>query len=457
MLPGETTENLELENDIKSLLEDSLYENCWAFPDSNEYAIVPALFYGEGEVLFCRSWVGRGWSKVRHFVRKHKKVLIIGVAVALAVTVGICLINAIAKEEAQSAPTAVAHPEVPPLSTTAPLEAAIVDLPPVAVPDFLGIEGSIDDKILAFKTVMAEEGIAAIPERSWKEKAKYGVSKLCHEFVSEVFDYNAFVFDAATAVNKVVQHFFPGLAEIPALQGNPSEDFQTCERWVHENLDETYSTDLAGDYTPEAKAARREANKRTSYGMMPPPLFFSPGSIGIAQEVLKDGRKAAAIAKELGYTRREIAHLKNNGQLEKTVGSAFERAVTNPQAYASFQKIKRSEKFLEPYHGRYMPELEVRELIHKTGMKTFPRPQGGPENFRVKLSNDGAGMKYVHPKNEGIYVRVMPGKPHSPNPSQQKPYIVQMKDGKAFDKHGKLISRREVEAHIPVEEFIYRE
>jgi hypothetical protein len=66
-------------------------------------------------------------------------------------------------------------------------------------------------------------------------------------------------------------------------------------------------------------------------------------------------------------------------------------------------------------------------------------------------------MKYIHPQNEHTCVRVMPGKPHSPLPHQQKPYVVQLKDGMAFDKHGNLIDPRAPEAHIPIEEFIYRE
>ena len=51
----------------------------------------------------------------------------------------------------------------------------------------------------------------------------------------------------------------------------------------------------------------------------------------------------------------------------------------------------------------------------------------------------------------------MPGKPHSPLPHQQKPYVIQMKEGMAIDKFGKKVSPDSVEAHIPLEEFMYRE
>ncbi len=66
-------------------------------------------------------------------------------------------------------------------------------------------------------------------------------------------------------------------------------------------------------------------------------------------------------------------------------------------------------------------------------------------------------MKYVHPNDEGTYIRIMPGKPHSKNPSQQKPYVNHRINGKSFDKHGNIVANRSEEAHIPLEEYIYRE
>jgi hypothetical protein len=43
-------------------------------------------------------------------------------------------------------------------------------------------------------------------------------------------------------------------------------------------------------------------------------------------------------------------------------------------------------------------------------------------------------MKYVHPDHTYESVRVMPGKPHSQNVNQQKPYITHhTKDGLAYD------------------------
>jgi len=46
---------------------------------------------------------------------------------------------------------------------------------------------------------------------------------------------------------------------------------------------------------------------------------------------------------------------------------------------------------------------------------------------------------------------------HSPFPHQQNPYVVRQKNGLAFDKFGKLIEPDRPEAHIPFNEFVYRE
>jgi len=44
----------------------------------------------------------------------------------------------------------------------------------------------------------------------------------------------------------------------------------------------------------------------------------------------------------------------------------------------------------------------------------------------------------------------------SPHLNQQRPYVVQRKGNHAFDKHGSLVPPKSREAHIPIEEFVYR-
>ena len=129
-----------------------------------------------------------------------------------------------------------------------------------------------------------------------------------------------------------------------------------------------------------------------------------------------------------------------------------EQCLQEQAFWESNEKYKKARESLQPYRNEYLPENKIRELIQQAGLPTFPRPQGIPENFRVKLSDKG-GMEYVHPSNNHIRVRVMPGKPHSPNPLQQNPYVVYSKNGKAVDKLGNLVDLASPEAHIPINEF----
>lgn len=103
-----------------------------------------------------------------------------------------------------------------------------------------------------------------------------------------------------------------------------------------------------------------------------------------------------------------------------------------------------------------MSEAKIKRILRRHGVPTFPRPKGIPKNYRVKLSKKSGGIKYVHPKNEQTYVRVMPGNPNSRNLQQQKPYVVEMKNGKTLDKKGNIVDSLSPEAHIPLEEFIYK-
>lgn len=172
-------------------------------------------------------------------------------------------------------------------------------------------------------------------------------------------------------------------------------------------------------------------------------------------EVLEASKKTAFLADELGFVARDAGQLKQAGVLETTVAGRYDNLSISMQE--SVELHKRARDALKPYVKKPLSEAKVRQLIHETGLPTFARPNGIPENFLVMVADRGAGMEYVHPTNTQIRVRVMPGKPHSPNPSQQKPYVVQQKNGKAFDNHGNLIPLEETEAHIPLDEFIYRE
>lgn len=170
-------------------------------------------------------------------------------------------------------------------------------------------------------------------------------------------------------------------------------------------------------------------------------------------EVIEASRKTTSLAEELGFTAREVGQLKQAGKLETTIAKRAEHL--SPLMQESIALHKKAQDVLSPYVKKPMPEFKVRELIHETGIPTFPRPKGIPEDFLVMVTDKGAGMEYVHPGSTHIRVRVMPGKPHSPNPSQQKPYVIHQDSRGTFDKHGNKVNKNAIEAHIPIDEFIW--
>ncbi len=185
-------------------------------------------------------------------------------------------------------------------------------------------------------------------------------------------------------------------------------------------------------------------------------LFESVGALGDASkisEALLTGKKTAAYAEELGYTPAELSHLKKTGNLD-SVAKTYEEIFKDPKMRSAEKLMFDAEDFLKKHPG-YRPESEVRALIHETGIPTFPRPHGIPENYRVRTSNNGAGMLYVHPTNEHTSIRIMPGKPYSKNPYQREPYVIHKKDGQTLDKFGNIVEATSREAHIPLSEFTY--
>jgi hypothetical protein len=85
------------------------------------------------------------------------------------------------------------------------------------------------------------------------------------------------------------------------------------------------------------------------------------------------------------------------------------------------------------------------------------RPGGIPSHWIAKPTRKGGGMRYVNPANPHDQVRVMPGEPNSPHPAQQRPYVKRMKDGAAYDAAGQVVDPRSAKAHIPLQDFRFRE
>ena len=71
----------------------------------------------------------------------------------------------------------------------------------------------------------------------------------------------------------------------------------------------------------------------------------------------------------------------------------------------------------------------------------------------MKATYTSSEIVYINREYQHTSIRVMFGKPHSPWPAQQKPYVVVQKNGSFYDKFGQAHKSLSPEVHIPLEEF----
>ncbi|MCP5505047.1 MAG: hypothetical protein H7A41_07845 [Chlamydiales bacterium] len=403
-------------SEIDELLEDLYGEPQWTFNDSFDFELVPALAFQDPDYLLCKSWMKRKAHHFGHWCKKHKKPLIIG-----AVVVGVITVAVLTGGVGGSSATAVGGALI---NDTLSDETSKEDSkpPPKTQPTFPKEE--VTPILVSHANETKEELYQKLPDKPlnippseeptfWQKASETG-RELIAQGAHDVYDFINTQIEPIVEIQNAAESFItnisPELGEKIAITTTP-EAFKDHVAHGHEAIDRALQTDSASLYSDEAKKVK---DKLTT-GVLPP-----PGILG------------------KNPTSKTLHHL----------------TLSREQ---SIELFKNAATKLEPYQGKYLPESKARELIQSTNIPTFSRPKGIPENYRVKLSDKPGGIKYVHPNDEGTYIRIMPGKVHSKNPNQQKPYVVHRVNGKSIDKSGNIVSNKSTEAHIPIEEFTYRE
>jgi hypothetical protein len=92
-------------------------------------------------------------------------------------------------------------------------------------------------------------------------------------------------------------------------------------------------------------------------------------------------------------------------------------------------------------------------------MPDLSKPEGIPDNWIASTTDKRGGTEYVNPANRNDRVRVMPGDPDSPHPTQRGPYVIDQNGGYR-DVNGNIIGGRRpgatAAAHIPYDLFRFR-
>jgi tetratricopeptide (TPR) repeat protein len=268
ILPNEFEEAYVLENDIQELLygHDNSHTYSFAFnhADDVSYLAIPAIFYDDGQIILCKSWVDKKIHQIKKFIKKHKKEILIGAAVVVAAAAVICTAAAAAAAAgtAAGAAAAASGPDKhEPSKSTQKEESPISSVPAEAATNAEIInhnapilKAAVEEQIASFKQTMASEHFFPFSNPlmqregllSWEENGRTLGSLFAHESFKNI-------------KNQLSDH--PNLMqEVQALGSQFHFPLQKVNNdfaidFGHVEIDRKFSTDYAHLYTiPEKEA-----------------------------------------------------------------------------------------------------------------------------------------------------------------------------------------------------------
>ena len=459
----------EYEYEIDELMEDLYGENRLSFSLNSDFdfEINPAVCVKNPEFVLCKGWLKRKADHFGHWCSKHKKPLIIGtvivgvVAVTVvtggiggssAVAVGGALVGANLDDESPNHINKPGDVSVdsreyfPPSSSFSMESAASKNSLPCFTEELHQVPSAelqreqaqnyimlLDEQVDSVKVELFEqipaEALNIMPQEEpsfWNqaiEKGREMTSQFAHGVYALVTDQLYPVAEIEGVANDLLENISPALHDNSPFEENPKDAFQKQVTQGHQKIDEVFQTHYSDLYSDEARGAEAEITT----GILP----FPGAAIGktAAPSILAE-QEMSHILKEVNQIKTTYPHLKT----DKVISSVCNRGNLN--------------------------EVQIRQVLKQTGFNPPARPKGIPENFTVKASESGGGIKYrlEVPRRDGtmypkVEVRVMEGNPNSPNLGQQRPYVIHRVDGKFLDKNGNIVSRKGVEPHILFEEY----
>ncbi|MDE3056056.1 MAG: hypothetical protein KGI80_05150 [Verrucomicrobiota bacterium] len=301
ILPHEEHQVSPLINrDIQSLL--NLSSGQFVESDyflSEIYEIAPAIYYHDfhnHEFDLCRSWGKRAWDKTRHFVKKHKKEILIGAAVTVAVAVTVTAVvltcgaasggavalaeGAIAaakSEDEKASSKSSEHPPSQPLA--GPSETQKDYAPPIAIaePAPSQLQTVIEEQVSSFKEIISENlvnqetRLAPTESSSFLTQVRAAGSYIAHETLDLVANIASEIPRLREEIRGLAERFATPDSQL--MSASSVKDFEDRVASGHEFIDKVFNTEQARFYTSEAKESSVE--NLFSYAVLPPPGALS--------------------------------------------------------------------------------------------------------------------------------------------------------------------------------------
>ena len=201
ILPNESEEDLS--DDVEELLNaDNPYKYVFSLGDSS-YMVVPAIANEYGEMILCKSWLGKKWKKTKKFAKKHKKAIIIGAAIIVAAAVVTVAIVAASSATATVASAAGAAGSAAASGSdkshkheeeSAPV--ALNETPPAVVAEAPLLKEAMDEQIFSFKENIVNEQFfqpsnpVIQQDLSWEENGRMLGALFAHDSLKKTEQQN---------------------------------------------------------------------------------------------------------------------------------------------------------------------------------------------------------------------------------------------------------------------------
>ena len=378
ILPGQEDLKDEIDADIEDLQAiDQHFAFMTKHPlDSKQYTID----YSQDYKLIRCGWFSKKWKNTCKFARKHKTAIIIGAAavvvvVAVVATVGAAggAAAATAAAAASQAPETSDVPAPQTATASADVEKITADykqqLAKTNEPPF--VKGAIDKNISSFKEVMAED-IATqrlAESNTWDdmslvEKAREVGAHFAHKTFDEVSDLAKAIPQLCQEARDLGEKILPENLQLSSIENaaSPARNYESLIARGHQAIDNVFSTDQAGRFTPEAKA--NDPMNNFAIGMIP-----LPGSFNKIFSNTKPFREAGKVLDKAGFYRSGRSLMKHGNRK----GSVFPKPSGNLQ-----EMNRRGQKILG-------------EILDDPNNKVYRLDNG---DLRV-YSSDGRGVHFL--------------------------------------------------------------
>jgi hypothetical protein len=397
VLPNEPEEEFILQNDIQELLhgEESPYQYSFSLGQGNDYVIIPGIFYGQEEIVLCKSWIQKKWEQTKKFVKKHKKAIIIGAVVVVATVVVVGVVAAASAAGAAAAGAAASgsdsdKDEKDKLKAKDEQQPTPASTPPADSSHAMSVANEapilksvIQERVSNFKETVAEEQLYTSDQSIGHEDAALGEkarnlgAALAHQTLDGISELTSCIPQLLEEIKDIGYRILPESLRHSqdAVEITPIENFNSLIAAGHEKIDQVFSTDQACLYTNEAK----ETGNQFAIGILPPPGIITKISIDTTK--FAEGGKALDKA---GFTKAGRGITKHGYREE----SAFPRPTGNPA-----QVNEQGQKILESILNH--PEKIVYERPHPDFGKVIEVVV--PGKWGVRFTTDGEMIGFLEP------------------------------------------------------------